>query len=210
MKNKLTQVLAIIGGIIIVAGLFYYLGNRNSDAVSNAANNASSSVAAPVAASNSNTMTRDKAAALVLAYLKEQQAPEGMIATDVNGFSCGNGSMNPDLTTELVNQGYVSETTSGAGTLLYKTNYAATAKANPYIVSSPTTANYDTATVLLAQVANVAITGIADTSQNNAVQVNWTATYQLTPFGVVCSSPTAQSGIAILELFDDGWRVVGG
>ncbi len=46
MKNKFALILWIAGGVVVVAGSSYYLGNRNSGVSSGVASVASSSMAA--------------------------------------------------------------------------------------------------------------------------------------------------------------------
>ncbi len=208
MKIKL--VILVLVALVAVAGSFYYLGNRNSgtasNIVSNVASNTSSVTVPPVAATNPNVMTREKAAGLIQSYIKQNYPMDWMGTTggaiDGQGFTCPSkygSSASGAVASNLVSQGYFTETTDADNNEIF----TATAKTSPYVISAAT----GVTNVLLATITNVTVTGISNTVQSNAVQVDFTATFKLTPFGAACSYPTSQSSFAILQSFDDGWRV---
>jgi hypothetical protein len=174
MKNKLTQILAVVGGLIVVAGLFYYLAHTNSSG-----------------ASSSGTLSRDEASSLILAYMKQNPDTLGV---NNYGLECPASAIQNSQAAQkmLVSEGYLSA------------NYMPTSKGTSYVFQS----DQDGATLVVAEPQSIEVTGITATGQDTD-QADFTAFQQLTPFGVACSYPTSESISVNLQLYDNGWRVVG-
>lgn len=178
-----------LGALVVVAGLSYYLGNKKSAGLFNA-----------------GAISHEKAATLILAYLQQHPVTVGCtpltfamnIGVALPSYqSCPAGSSREFFdTVTLMNQGYVNK------------NWTLAAKAIPYILDAPTSKNDETATLLVARANKVEVDDIANIAQNS-VRADFSETNQLTPLGDACSFPAAQKGTASLQLYDDGWKVVG-
>jgi hypothetical protein len=180
----------VLGGLVLIGGT-YYLGNKNLAGVSNSAGKDAATT--PLTSSNSNSLSRESAAEMIMNNMKQQPATveldQAGVITCPNGYHGYNNVLNA-----LQNGGFISQKMF---------LWSVTAKATPYVIATG-----DSTFLLVAQVANVVVTGIAKTTQNTA-EADFTETSNnITPFGVACSYPATQNGVAELELYDDGWRVV--
>ncbi len=170
---------AVVAVLLVIGGAIYYFAS----------------------ASNPSAMSRDKAASLILAYEKQNNPMEfvmsnpGNVSGSFSTTKCPSG-LPPNTT--LFDEGYLSMVAYG-----YITH---TSKDAPYVDAAHSNSS-EYRLFAAYPSGNVNVSGITSTG-NNLLQAEFTQTFELTPIGIACGMSATQNLSAVLQLYDDGWRVV--
>lgn len=183
MKNKI--IIIVVIAVLAIAALFYFLKVGISG--------------------GSKTLTRDKAAKMIMAKL---EPTTGVVSYDQMYHAYAAYGTNDDKLKSLENAGLIKIVTEPHIWSL-ATLFLFTDKGQSYTAPNQNLSSMKD--IILGQPSSVVVTGLtesaADKSGHNIITAKYIAKFKLTPFGQILSNSDERRGSYDFTLYDDGWRI---